>query len=43
MVMLEFEFDNMKNSVIELIIFDCIKIELCWLGIDEVGRGLVLG
>lgn len=39
----EFESDNMKNSVIESTIPDCIKTEPCWLGIDEAGRGPVLG
>lgn len=43
MEMSEFESDNMKNSVIESTIPDCIKTEPCWLGIDEAGRGPVLG
>lgn len=37
------EEDNMKNLLIESRLPDCVKNEPCWLGIDEAGRGPVLG
>ena len=38
-----FEKDNSKNYVIASPVPELTKTEPCWLGIDEAGRGPVLG
>ncbi|XP_059143732.1 ribonuclease H2 subunit A-like [Physella acuta] len=39
----KYESDRSKNCLIESSISDHVKNEPCWLGIDEAGRGPVLG